>query len=180
MKQQRINRRHSGVSLVELLVVMSAATVILTLSTGLIHRIMHAQTKARWLADVERTTLRLSNDVRRDVHLATQATTDKSQLGNGSFLRLQLADGNTLEYRREETTIQRIQLDGSRTIAREEFAFGQEFELEANLEEGRLVVLSVTSRGHRNRNNSDEPSRIADEIPVDLQVVAALGRGGSK
>ena len=56
MKSTRSKRHRRGVSLVELLVVMSAATVILTLSTGLIHRIMHAQSKARVLADMERTT----------------------------------------------------------------------------------------------------------------------------
>jgi hypothetical protein len=180
MRQHRIHRRHSGVSLVELLVVMSAATVILTLSTGLIHRIMHAQTKARLLADVERTTLRLSNDVRRDVHQAMQATGDKAQLGEGVFLRLQLADGSTLEYRREETTIQRVHLEGSRTIAREEFVFDGDFELEAKVEDGRLVVLSVSSRGKRNKSIEGEPGRTVDDLPVDLQVVAAMGQGGAK
>ncbi len=177
MRRNRINRRRSGVSLVELLVVMSAATVILTLSTGLIHRIMHAQSKARVLADLERTTLRLSNDLRRDVHQATQATTEKAQLGKGAFLQLQLADGNALEYRREETTIQRVQLDGSRTIAREEFAFGGDFELTAEVEDGRLVVLSLVSR---REEMPSEPGRIVNDTPVDLQLVAALGRGGAK
>lgn len=68
MKATRSKWYRRGVSLIELLVVMSAATVILTLSTGLIHRIMHAQSKARGLAEIERTTLRLGNRFRRDVH----------------------------------------------------------------------------------------------------------------
>lgn len=169
-----------AVSLVELLVVMSAATVILTLSTGLIHRIMHAQSKARALADVERTTLRLADSFRRDVHEATQATADKTQLADGSFLRLQLADGSTLEYRRDETTIRRVPLDGSHTIAREEFSFGEDFELEVNVESSRVVVLSITSRRLRKNDAVEKPERITNDIPVDLQVVAALGQRGAK
>lgn len=169
-----------GVSLIELLVVMSAATVILTLSTGLIHRIMHAQSKARGLADSERTTLRLGDRFRQDVHQATQVTVDKSQLADGSFLRLQLADGSSLEYRREDATIQCVQLDGSRTIAREEFSFSEDFELEVSVENGRVVVLSITSRRIRLNGGVEELERRSNAIPVDLQVVAALGQRGAK
>jgi hypothetical protein len=40
-------KRRWAISLVELLLTLSACTVILTLSAGLIHRIMHVQSKAR-------------------------------------------------------------------------------------------------------------------------------------
>jgi len=180
MKSTRSKWYRRGVSLVELLVVMSAATVILTLSTGLIHRIMHAQSKARVLADGERTTLRLGDRFRRDVHQATHVTVDKSQLADGSFLRLHLADGSTLEYRREATTIRRVQRDGSSTIAQDEFSFGEGFEVEVNGENGRVVVLSITSRRLRTNDAVDQPERITNAIPVDLQVVAAIGQRGAK
>lgn len=109
-----------------------------------------------------------------------QATVDKSQLADGSFLRLQLADGSSLEYRREAATILCVQLDGSRTIAREEFSFDEDFELEVDVENDRMVVLSITSRRLRLNDVAERPERIANDIPVDLQVVAAIGQRGAK
>ena len=180
MKKYYVKCKRRGVSLVELLVVMSAATVILTLSTGLIHRVMHAQTKARHLADLERTTLRLGNELRSDVHLATTATVQSALGGNGTFIRLQLVDGNVLEYRRDEMTVRRVQLQDGRVVAHDEFAFGETFELDANVEKDRLVVVSITSRDVPERNPADEMARSAERLPVDLQVVARLGQRGAK
>ena len=73
-----------------------------------------------------------------------------------------------------------FRLDGGRTIAREEFSFGEDFEVEVNLENGRAVVLSITSRRPQKNDAVERPERITNDIPVDLQVVAALGQRGAK
>lgn len=180
MKRNPATLKRCGVSLVELLVVMSAATVILTLSTGLIHRLMHAQSKARALADVERTTLRLGNDFRRDVHQALRAVTDKSELAGGVFIRLENVDGSWAEYRLEETTIRRVQAVSDRVVAHEEYSFGEEFALDAQVENERLVTLTITSRGRDDADADANVRQSIDGAKVDLQVVAALGQRGAK
>ncbi len=165
-----------GVSLVELLVVMSAATVVLTLSTSLIHRIMHAQSKARAFADVERTSLRLTNAFRQDVHQATSVKLDEAEIGERVFLRLQLPENRTIEYGRQEANIVRVLLEGSRTVAREEFAFPAGVELAVRREGSRLIVLTIQSRPGEiiAENGQFEASDFA--VPVHLQVQAALNR----
>lgn len=180
MKRSPAMLKRCGVSLVELLVVMSAATVILTLSTGLIHRLMHAQSKARALADVERTTLRLGNDFRRDVHQALRAMTDKSGLASGGFIRLENVDGSQIEYHAENTTIRRVQLLSGGVVAREEYSFAGECELDAHVESERLVTLTITSRGRDDADADANVQQSIDGAKVDLQVVAALGRRGAK
>src|SRR5437762_4378350 len=127
MNQPDRTTRHRGVSLVELIVVMSAASVILSLSAGLIHRIMHAETAARSLATVERTSLRLAAALRRDVNAATRAITDQAQLADGAFLRLGYLAGSRIEYRRVDETIHRLELDGDRIVARDQFPFAANF-----------------------------------------------------
>src|SRR4051812_16828060 len=119
MNQPDRTTRHRGVSLVELIVVMSAASVILSLSAGLIHHIMHAETAARSLATVERTSLRLAAALRRDVNAATSAITDTAQLADSFFLRLDSSAGSRIDYRHEDQTIHRLELDGDRVVARE-------------------------------------------------------------
>ena len=169
--------RRKGVSLVELMIVMSAASIILSLSAGLIHRVMHAETKARKLAAVERTSLRLSDAVRRDVHSAARAVTDPEQLADGVFLRLETSSTSRIEYRREEQTIHRLQLDNDRVIAREQFVFPSAFELQIRSETPGLVVLTLASCKPDNADQPDVAIRLAKSFAVDLQVVAAL-RGG--
>src|SRR5262245_26553712 len=99
---------------------MSAATVVLTLSTTLIHRLLWTQSKSRLVADGERSSLRLANSFRCDVHNAGSALTDSTQLPSGLLVRLQLADGTSVEYHREDRKILRKALEGAKTVAREE------------------------------------------------------------
>lgn len=165
-----------GVSLVELLLVMSAATVILTMSAGLIHRIMHAQSKARSFVDVERTSLRLANVFRRDVHQAIDATAGDSDAGEGLFLRLKLPENQTIEYRRQPGAVLRLLLEDSRNVSREEFTFPPGIELTIRKDQPRLVVLSIHSRPGEMPTDDGRSEPNAYAIPVNLQVQAALSR----
>jgi hypothetical protein len=165
-----------GASLVELLMVMSAATVVLTMSASLIHRIMHAQSKARAFADVERTSLRLANAFRRDVNEATAANLTEADLGERIFLRLALPENQTIEYGRREANIVRVLTDGSPSVAREEFVFPAGIELEIRREGSRLIVLSVHSRPGEMPAEDGRLEASAFAVPVSIQVQAALKR----
>jgi prepilin-type N-terminal cleavage/methylation domain-containing protein len=178
MKQILRPSRRNGVSLIELIVVMSAASIILSLSAGLIHRVMHAETKARSLAAIERTSLRLADAVRRDVHSAAHAVTDAGQLADGAFLQLETSDNGHIEYHREEQTIHRLQLDNDRIIAREQFVFPSDFDVQLRSETSGLVALTLTSHKPDSISRPEDPIRLATSFAIDLQVVAALRGAG--
>jgi prepilin-type N-terminal cleavage/methylation domain-containing protein len=178
MKQILSASPRAGVSLIELIVVMSAASIILSLSAGLIHRAMHAETRARNLAAVERTSLRLSAAVRRDIHSAVTAATDSTQLADGIFLRLDTSTAQRIEYRRDGRAIHRLQFEHDAVVAREQFAFPSDFNLQMRSETPALLTFTLTSPRLSGPPEPEDAIQIAKSFAVNLQVVAAL-RGGA-
>ena len=169
------NRR--GISLLELLLTMSACTVILTTSAALIHRAMHTQSRARAFCDGERSALRLGESLRRDVHAAREATIGDAAGDNGPLVSLKLAEGRTVEYRQAAGRVERILLIGERPQAREAFVFPADTKLAAQQPSPRLVVLSITPPPAEGES-SDKPLTPFSQ-PVSLQVEAVLGRNAS-
>src|SRR3954454_16961207 len=94
----RTTKVRRGVSLTELLLLMSSYTMILTMCAVLLHRVMRVQIESRSFVDAERTSERLGDQFRQDVHQATTADVDAAKLKNDVFLRLQLPDSQTIEY----------------------------------------------------------------------------------
>lgn len=168
-------RSRQGISLVELLVVMSFVSVILTMSAGLMHRMMFAQSKARTLADVERISLRLAHVFRHDVHQATAATALSDQ-SDDAFVRLQLPNDQSIEYRQDDGIIRRVLTSGDRTIARDEFVFPPGIKLVVNKDGTRLLVLSVSSRAEEASSPDAMHESSEYAVPVSVHVVAALNR----
>ena len=166
-----------GMSLVELLVVMSAATVILTMSAELIHRIMIANSKARSFADVERISMRLANTFRRDIHEANDASFGDSAGTDGVLLRLAIQGNQTIEYRREQATVVRILLDTGKPVSRDEFALPPGIELAIRKDESRMVILSIKSCPGELPVDDGGSQANAFAVPVNLQVEALLSRG---
>ena len=122
-------KTHRAVSLVELLVVMSACSIILTMSAGFVHRAMHSQSATRAFFDGERSALRLSEQFRADVHQATTATVEDSAHGDGVFLRLRLSSHQAIEYRQSDSMVERILTQQGSRVSRTEFAFQPPFSL---------------------------------------------------
>ena len=166
------SRKKRGVSLVELLVVMSAATVILTMSTTLIHRLMRTQSRARLVADGERSSLRLSESFRNDVHRARSSRIDQTNLPDDVLVRLQLTDGTSVEYGQENAKILRVARESGKVVAREEFAFPASIEATLKRPDDQSLVLTVTARAERASPVDGHPPMPAEFIPVDLQVAA--------
>jgi hypothetical protein len=169
-----------GISLVELMLTLSACCVILTMSAGLIHRAMHAHTKGRKFFDGERSALRLGESFRRDVHAATAAVTGDAigdAVGDELLVRLELPGGQSIEYRQAAGRVERLwHVDGS-VRAREAFTFPPETRLVASQESPSLIVLEIV------------PPEVAAEpadgalspysVIVSLRAEAILGRHAS-
>jgi hypothetical protein len=173
MKTLRLRR---AVSLVELLATMSACTVILTLSAGLMHRAMHAQTKARAFCDGERSALRLANSFRNDVHQATGAARGDAAAGQDVALCLALGGDQFIEYRHTADKVTRVLLEGGQVRGRDEFAFPSAIELTVQQESTRFVVLSITSAPEVSSAEEPATRSIAYATPVNCNVEAGLGR----
>jgi hypothetical protein len=169
-------RARRAISLVELLLAMSACAVILTMSTALIHRMLLAQSKARTFLDSERTSLRLAHQFRGDVQDATDAATEKDRLGEGVFMRLSLPDNRTVEYRSSAPGVVRVLTENSTVRSREEFAFPASIEVAAEKQPLRIIRLSIASQTKQQPRGESDPRATTDDATVGLQAEAVLGR----
>jgi hypothetical protein len=165
-----------GASLIELLVILSASTVVLTLTGVLLHRAMRIQTLSRAHVDAERTTLRLSEQFRSDVH---QARALSSQPGNDGevFLRLELADGRVAEYSRTNGAVLRSESGGDRPTWREEYAIPGAGALRIEQESApqRLVMTIILKPAERPVPNGQAPAGTRF-VPMSLCAEAVVGR----
>jgi hypothetical protein len=114
------NRR--GASMIELLLIMSACTVVLTLTGVLLHRAMRIQMQSRAHVNAERSALRLSEQFRSDVHQARAVASDFGK-DDKLLLHLVLTDGRVAEYSRANGALLRRESGGDRPTRREEFSF---------------------------------------------------------
>src|SRR5207244_2942288 len=81
------------------------------------------QIDTRAFVDIERSSSRLSQQFRQDIHQATAATLGDSKLKENVFLQLQLPQETSIEYSRRDDAISRDVSHGGRVTARDEFAF---------------------------------------------------------
>jgi hypothetical protein len=171
-----MNTRRAA-SLVELLVIMSACTVVLTLCGVLLERAMHIQMRSRARADVERSALRLSDQFRRDVHQARAAATGNADPGTGPFLQLQFVDDQTVEYSHLAGTVLRVLAKNGQPIWREEFVFAPDSELVIR-EQGSppRLALTITAQPKDVPSPDIQQPVASAAIPVSFQVEAGLGR----
>jgi hypothetical protein len=162
-----------GISLVELLLTLSACTVILTMSTALIHRMMNVQSIRRTDSDLERTALRLATVFRADVHRASDllAQDDRTE---EELLRLQSSDGQTIHYRHSEGALQRLIMDEEAIVARDEFRFTPEAQFTAERDQTDIVALLITSQPIEASQKSRKSVAHVHRVAVRLE--ALLGR----
>jgi type II secretory pathway component PulJ len=166
-----------GISLAELMLTMSACTVILTLSAQFMHRTLHAQSKSRLFFDGQRSALRLAASFRRDVHRATAAATGDETGADDLLLRLQLAGGESAEYRQAAGRVERLAYAAGKLRAREAFVFPADTRLTAEKPASRLVLLTLAPATEAVGRAERPLSSYA--MPVYLRVEAVLGRNAS-
>ena len=165
--------KRRGISLVELILTLSACCAILTLSAGLIHRAMHVQTKARRFADGERSAWRLGQAFRRDIHAANLATPGDEE-GGDLLVQLTLLSGMAVEYRSAAGRVERLLLAKGTVQSRETFLFPSEVTITVTQPEPRVFALAVESPVPTARAK-DAPMP-AYAVPVSLHVEAVLER----
>jgi prepilin-type N-terminal cleavage/methylation domain-containing protein len=155
-----------GFTIVELLVSMTAASVVLALVGGLLTALWRAEgTQHRHLAGA--TTLhRLANQLREDVHQAVDVAPLGAE-GNVALGRLRLADGRDVEYRRIGRGIERLEVVSGRTHRSESYALGgvSGARIEVS-DEGPLVSLIL-------KGPNDDPTAPARTLRLEALQGAA-------
>jgi hypothetical protein len=173
----RIAKSRRGVSLTELLVLMSSCTMILSMCGVLLHRVMRIEIDSRAFVAAERTSQRLSRQFRQDVHQATAAELDHSKLANNVFLKLQLPDNEIVEYSLVKGNVLRTLSRGGKASAREEFAFEPSCKLSVRRDESPArIVLSIVSPALEPTSGAAKQLQSYQAVPVGLDVEAGIGR----
>jgi hypothetical protein len=173
----RITKSRGGVSLIELLGLMSSCTIILTMSAVLLHRMMRVQIDTRAFVDIERNSSRLSQQFRQDVHQATAAMLGDSTLKGNVFLQLHLPPETTIEYSRLEGAISRNVSHSGKLTARDEFAFEQlDKVVVAEADSPKRIILTITNPLVEHAADKSEQLKSLKSVPVSLQVEAVMNR----
>lgn len=172
-------RRRRAISLIELLAVLSGCSIVLGLTASLLHQTMRAQSHTRDFFTVERNAMRLSRQFRADVHAATANSIDvvADDAGDGALLRLQLPDGEVVEYQRDAEKIIRITSPGDAPTSREEYALSEAMAVTVR-EAGspRRYQLSITSAAPQPTKETPLSSADVRATPISLEVEAAPAR----
>lgn len=173
----RIAKSRRGVSLTELLLLASSYTMILSMCTVLLHRVMHVEIESRSFVDAERTSGRLSRQFRQDVHQATAVGADASKLKNNIFLQLELPDSQTVEYSRVNGNVLRTVSRSGKAGAREEYAFEPSCKLVVRQDESpKRIILSIASPALESTSDKAEQLQSYKAVPVGLYVEASISR----
>jgi hypothetical protein len=177
-------KRHA-ISLMELMVVLSAASMIITTSALVLHKMMRVQEQTRYFFENERAVERLARQFRRDIHDAdeveievnAEALAIEAQDGDGSLIALITYDDRAIAYVRTVAGIVRTERRGGGPPARETFALAPLARL--TIEEQstpRTLTLTITSSPADFVPRLGERAPTIRETPVSMQVVAVVGR----
>lgn len=140
-RRARSTGDRTGVSLIELLVVISTLSVVMTTSTITLFRLLQAQTAGTNVLADALTTNRLARDLRRDAHAAT--TAELQATDDGQSLVLTGGDGSLVTYRMQSGRMSREATVDPDVPVREEYALGgATAELELT-ESGRLITVRL-------------------------------------
>ena len=163
-------KRPRGVSLIELMVVMTVATVVMGVAVGMLYTLMRIEGTTREHLRLRTARGRLGQQFRRDVHAAISFTTPDGEAGgkaSGGW-ELQLAADRVVRYRVEKDKLVRTEAGGGGE-ARESFALGSDATVTIRIEDDSkpTIVSLLIARG----DEAVEPSAAAA-----VRVDAVLAR----
>jgi hypothetical protein len=183
-----------GVSLIELMVIMSAASAVLSTSAVILHRTMRSQEQTRYFFENEHAAQRLARQFRADVHGAVSLEMIEGAVPNVDpeasaaaepFLTLRLADSAgeddgevaTIEYRRTATGILRTATRDDEPTAREDYAIASiaRIQLREDVSPRRLVLTITADPADLHPKLGERTPTIRD-TPVNMEAVAIVGR----
>ncbi|WP_428306270.1 type II secretion system protein [Lacipirellula sp.] len=170
-------RRRQAMTLIELLAVISACSVVLGVAASLLLTTMRSVNDTQRFFTGERNALRLARQFRADVHQADATTIELAAEEGGETLRLQFPDGQTVAYRQAKDRILRLaSLPDDRT-AREEFILGDALHVEfKQLDDPSRWALHATANPLPTATDARSTPVNVRETPLRLAIEAIPGR----
>lgn len=169
------NRR--GVSLTELLIVMSISSVVLTTGVGLLHHVLHDQKKARLEVRLHLAAGRLSEQLRRDVH-GSQRVSSNDEGNVTTTLVLEKPAGGSIRYDVNDNCVSRACTTPDLPVHRDEFEFPRDWRIEfQQLAVPPRIALSARSAESNKAQQQEGATRGVGGLPHNLvRVEAVIGR----
>jgi hypothetical protein len=170
-------KRRRASSLIELLIIMSACSLVLTLSAALLHRAMHIQSRSRAYVDAERSATRLSHQFREDVHKALAHRAGEAPVDGDALLQLTHPGNEEVQYVAMDGTVSRTLMREAEVVSREEYAFPSAVKANVQQQEAPTRLVLVVTTNPADALNRTDSRRIEPGFsPVSLQAEAVLGR----
>lgn len=170
-------RTRRAVSLVELLVIMSTCTVVLTLTGVLLQRAMRIQMQSRAVVQAERTALRLADQFRSDVHDARSVDVIDADENQDAFFRLKLSGGRNVAYSQLEGVILRLESGNELPVRREEFVVPAVNKTTIQEKDApQRLVLTVASKPVEQRSAEDKSLASPFAARMNVHVDAVIGQ----
>ena len=149
-------KNKSGYTLVEMIVVMTAGTVLMGIAVTLLCALLRAEGTGRALVERSTSLGRLADQFRRDVHAADQAAKGAWEMdAEGVTLRVPPRRGEpdgqirSIEYLGEEGTLERLEWVGEELASEESYDVGEGSSAKIKIvpANGRkLVCLAITPK----------------------------------
>ena len=152
-----------GMTLVEVLLTITASTMVVGVAGGLLHRALRLEAASRGALQGERTALVLARQFRADIRAARTVACTADGLPADVVLRVQPAGEEAIVYRAVRGGLVREQPLPANRIAREAFSFPAAV-LFGSVRGDGVVSLVGTGGGAP-----------GEGPPIDIEVVAALG-----
>jgi prepilin-type N-terminal cleavage/methylation domain-containing protein len=165
--------KRRGVTLIELLAVLTVSSVMLAIAIGLIQTLLRASGAARSDMEQQNSVARLADAFRRDAHAATAFQSGPAKDGDPVEFSFDLGGGRVAKYRVEPDGLARTVLAGETLQSQESFVLPDETAVSVEmtpLGKANLVAMSLVSRA--SSAGSKSPMAPGRSVRVEARLAA--------
>lgn len=165
----------AGLTLVEMLVVISVAAVMLGMSVCIIHLLLDAEREATRAVRFNTSVARLTQAFRGDIHASRQVEIPALEPGKPTILIATLDHGQ-IRYELDEHLATRIETAGGRQVHREVFYLPPHSRMRFEHHPDQKLVHLAIDMAAGGSGTTNVPSAVADTPQRRLAIEAAIGR----
>ena len=173
--RRKLRSPRAGLTLVEMLVVISVAAVMLGMSVGVIHLLLDAEREATRAVRFNTSVARLTQAFRGDIHASRQVELPASEPGKPAVLVATLDNGQ-IRYELDQHLATRIETEGGRQVHREVFYLPPHSRMRFEHQPDQKLVLLEIDMAAGGSGTRNVPSAAADTLQRRLAIEAVLGR----
>jgi type II secretory pathway pseudopilin PulG len=138
-----MRQRSRGTTLVELLVVITVCSVIMSASGVLLHGMYRADKETRQAIATDASVARFSLQFRRDAHAADEVSVVTETDGKTAGIMFRAAGQPSIEYRWQGTDVVRTVKESDKTVHRDSFGFAPGTSIAWQLPPARSPLVAV-------------------------------------